>query len=101
MTSPWVDATTRRSGRKPAQISLLAEPALPLDSRSDFWESRSCHRIEIPGLCAGGTARPWRGLLLLEWGSLQTGDVERAQITSRRIKLASKFGLSQQICRIA
>src|SRR4051794_11379568 len=76
MTSPWVAVTTRRSGRNPAQISPLVETAFPLDDRSDFWESHGCQTHEIPGLCAGGTARPWRALLILGWYSFQNGDVE-------------------------
>src|SRR4051812_7750850 len=65
MTSPWVVATTRRRGRKPAQINPLAETGFPLDGCTDFWESHLSHEIEIPGLVP--EARPATGGLLLVW----------------------------------
>src|SRR3954453_22288610 len=73
MTSPWVVATTRRRGRKPAQISPLVKTMFPLDGCADFWESLSCNGFEIPGLVP--EARPATGGLFLVWGvtSFQNG----------------------------
>src|SRR3954451_17294008 len=64
MTAPFGLLRTRRRGRKPAQISPLAETGFPLDGCSDFWESRSCHGRDSR-LHAGGTARHWRASAFL------------------------------------
>jgi hypothetical protein len=57
--APFGLLRTRRRGRKPAQISSLAETRFLLDGCADFWESRDCHIIEIPYIVP--TARPASG----------------------------------------
>src|SRR3954454_12877560 len=65
MQAPFGLLRTRRRGRKSAQISPLAETGFPLDGCTDFWESLSCNRSEIPGFVPDSTARHWRALLFL------------------------------------